>query len=131
MRDSAETIEPSPYFAHGIQRNYNFCILLFFSQIADQKVQDTYAGGGTEILSPLRDVFAQPIPEGRSRQVFLLTDGQVGNTKDCIELTRKYSENCRVFTFGMGSSYDEELVQGIARAGFFCCLNMILNAKNP
>ena len=80
-------------------------------------MQDAYAGGGTEILTPLREVFEQPIPEGRSRQVFLLTDGQVGNTTDCIELTKKYSENCRVFTFGMGGSYDEQLVQGIARAG--------------
>ena len=43
------------------------------------------AGGGTEIYQPLKDVFNQPIPEGRSRQVFLLTDGEVSNGKRNLE----------------------------------------------
>ena len=36
--------------------------------------------GGTEILDPLKAVFKKPPKPGMPRQVFLITDGEVGNT---------------------------------------------------
>ena len=36
--------------------------------------------GGTEILRPLKEVFAKTPTPGMPRQVFLITDGEVGNT---------------------------------------------------
>ncbi|KAK3726600.1 hypothetical protein QZH41_002609 [Actinostola sp. cb2023] len=42
--------------------------------------------GGTKILAPLQDVFSQPLIKGFPRQVFLLTDGEVRNTQQVIEL---------------------------------------------
>jgi len=73
--------------------------------------------GGTEILTPLKHVFKQPLKTGLARQVFVITDGQVSNSSACIELVRKHSSNNRVFSLGIGSAADRHLVKGLARAG--------------
>ena len=51
--------------------------------------------GGTEILSPLQWVFSQPLVKGHPRQLFLLTDGGVGNTQQVISLVQKHSNSAR------------------------------------
>ncbi|KAK3709333.1 hypothetical protein QZH41_019194, partial [Actinostola sp. cb2023] len=73
--------------------------------------------GGTEILAPLQDVFSQPLIKGYPRQVFLLTDGDVGNTQQVIELVRTNATSARCFTFGIGAGASTALVKGVARAG--------------
>ncbi|KAL9954847.1 hypothetical protein ACROYT_G042429 [Oculina patagonica] len=73
--------------------------------------------GGTEILRPLEWVFSQPLVKGHPRQLFLLTDGEVGNTQQVINLVQKHSNNARCFTFGIGSGASTALVKGVARAG--------------
>jgi hypothetical protein len=37
--------------------------------------------GGTEILAPLQDIYADPMDLDLPRQIYLLTDGAVNNTK--------------------------------------------------
>eukprot|EP01114_Cavostelium_apophysatum_P024203 TRINITY_DN940_c0_g1_i3.p1 TRINITY_DN940_c0_g1~~TRINITY_DN940_c0_g1_i3.p1 ORF type:complete len:876 (-),score=276.34 TRINITY_DN940_c0_g1_i3:53-2680(-) len=73
--------------------------------------------GGTEILPPLQAIFNEKPKEGIPRQVFILTDGEVSNTQQCIECVRKNAETTRVFTFGIGAGASKELVKGIAVAG--------------
>merc|ERR1719348_542104 len=73
--------------------------------------------GGTEIMSPPQHIFKQNVKIGLSRQVFVLTDGQVSNSQQCIDLVRSHAHNNRVFTLGIGSSADRHLVKGMARAG--------------
>lgn len=73
--------------------------------------------GGTEILTPLRAVLEREPPAGLSRQLFVLTDGQVTNTDDVIQLIRRHSVQTRVFTFGIGAGASHHLVRGMARAG--------------
>lgn len=51
--------------------------------------------GGTEILAPLEWVFSQPLVKGHPRQLFLLTDGEVGNTGQVINLVQKNSKSAR------------------------------------
>ena len=74
--------------------------------------------GGTEIYSPLRDIFQQNKPaNGYLRQVFVLTDGAVSNTPAIISLVRQNNSHGRVFSLGVGSSASRHLIKGIARAG--------------
>ena len=69
--------------------------------------------GGTEILRPLQHIL--PI-EGRDHlDVVLLTDGQVGNEAEVLELVRHHRDRCRVFSFGIGAGCSEHLVRGLAR----------------
>ena len=52
--------------------------------------------GGTEILCPLQDLFSQPLIKGYPRQVFILTDGGVGNTQQVIGLVRRNAHKARL-----------------------------------
>ncbi|CAF1412354.1 unnamed protein product, partial [Didymodactylos carnosus] len=72
--------------------------------------------GGTELLEPLKYLKAHPPIKGRSRQIFLLTDGEISNTNEVIELCRSMSLTTRIFTFGLGYSPSRSLVKGLARA---------------
>ena len=47
--------------------------------------------GGTELLSPLKDILSQKPPHGVARQVFVLTDGAVSNTQACVDVTKEHA----------------------------------------
>ena len=51
--------------------------------------------GGTELLLPLRYVFFQELLPSLPRQVFVITDGAVSNTAQCIEEVEKNSAVAR------------------------------------
>jgi Ca-activated chloride channel family protein len=72
--------------------------------------------GGTEILAPLQDIARRALPAGASRQILLLTDGQVSNEAQVIELCKAQAATTRVFAFGIGAGVSEHLVKGVSRA---------------
>ena len=45
--------------------------------------------GGTEILPPLRDIYKKDPIKDFTRQIFLLTDGSVSNTTECIDEVKR------------------------------------------
>jgi hypothetical protein len=73
--------------------------------------------GDTEIVPPLQYCFESTRDINYPRQVFLLTDGQVSNTQQLVDLTRKHCVHTRLFTFGLGGSVDRHLVKTLASAG--------------
>ena len=73
--------------------------------------------GGTEILQPLQFVLEQPVLAGLTRRVFLLTDGQVSNSSEVVQLVKRHCHANRVFSLGVGAGADRHLVKGAARAG--------------
>ncbi|CAF3519838.1 unnamed protein product [Adineta steineri] len=77
--------------------------------------------GGTELLEPLKYLKDRPPINNRSRQIFLLTDGEISNTDEVIELCRSMSSSTRIFSFGLGDSASRSLVKGLARTtnGYF------------
>jgi len=72
--------------------------------------------GGTELLPALEWVLAQARVAGMARQVLVLTDGEVTNTDETIDLARRHAADARCFTFGIGAGASQHLVKGIARA---------------
>ena len=73
--------------------------------------------GGTEILPALKFVLEQKANGDLTRQVVVLTDGEVTNTDAVLALVKQHAAQARVFTFGIGAGASHHLVRGLARAG--------------
>lgn len=74
--------------------------------------------GGTEIREPLIAAqTAQEYESGKQKRIFLLTDGDVGNTNEVVNAAHAQRNSTRVFTFGLGSGCDKSLITKVAQAG--------------
>ncbi|XP_060901826.1 von Willebrand factor A domain-containing protein 5A-like [Labrus mixtus] len=73
--------------------------------------------GGTEILEPLKHIYNQPCIHNQPRQLFVFTDGEVGNTKQVIDVVKKNSHSHRCFSFGIGEGASSALINGLAKEG--------------
>lgn len=77
-----------------------------------------YSGGGsTELIPALKRVYAEPKAEEVSRTVVVVTDGYVSVEREAFELVRRNLSKANVFAFGIGSSVNRHLMEGLARAG--------------
>jgi Ca-activated chloride channel family protein len=74
-------------------------------------------GGGTELMPALRRVYAQPKPEDVSRSIVVVTDGYVMVESEAFKLVRGHLDQANLFAFGIGSSVNRHLIEGLARAG--------------
>ena len=66
--------------------------------------------GGTDIATPLTHVHQWDQTTRSKKRIFVLTDGVVSNKDVVISAVDAYSEVNRVFTFGLGSGCDVDLV---------------------
>ncbi|XP_077964156.1 von Willebrand factor A domain-containing protein 5A isoform X1 [Gasterosteus aculeatus] len=83
-----------------------------------KKVEEMEANlGGTEILEPLKHIYRQPSIPSQPRQLFVFTDGEVGNTKEVINLVKQNSASHRCFSFGIGEGASSALINGLAKEG--------------
>lgn len=74
-------------------------------------------GGGTELLAAMRRALAVPGDEGKARIVALVTDGYVDMEPELFDLVRANLGRSSLFAFGIGSSVNRHLLEGLARAG--------------
>ncbi|XP_026196023.1 von Willebrand factor A domain-containing protein 5A-like isoform X3 [Anabas testudineus] len=83
-----------------------------------KKVEEMTADlGGTEILEPLKHIYSQPCIPNQPRQLFVFTDGEVGNTKEILQLVMRNSSSHRCFSFGIGEGASTALINGLAKNG--------------
>ncbi|CAF3448731.1 unnamed protein product [Rotaria sp. Silwood1] len=71
-------------------------------------------------LEPLKWLEKHPPRKGRVRQIFLLTDGEISNVNEVLDLCRSMATSTRIFSFGLGHSPSRSLVKGLARATNGC-----------
>jgi Ca-activated chloride channel family protein len=75
-------------------------------------------GGGTRLINALTTAFALPrAEEGVARTTVIVTDGYVSCEPQTFDLIRQNLNNSNVFTFGIGSSVNRHLIEGMARSG--------------
>ena len=73
--------------------------------------------GSTEIAPALKRIAALPKAPDVSRSVIVLTDGYVSVEAEVFQLVANNLNQSNVFAFGIGSSVNRHLIEGIARAG--------------
>ncbi|MEM8954704.1 MAG: VWA domain-containing protein, partial [Verrucomicrobiota bacterium] len=91
-------------------------------QNLDQAIRflnEAQGGGATELLPALERALALPREEGSglSRTVVILTDGYVQVEREAFDLVRENLDRGNVFAFGIGSSVNRFLIEGLARVG--------------
>ncbi len=86
-------------------------------------------GGGTELLPALKRALALPKQYNYSRTIVIATDGYVNVEKQAFDLIRNNLGEANMFAFGIGSSVNRFLIEGMARAGMGESF-VITNANN-
>lgn len=74
-------------------------------------------GGGTHLLAALERAAAIPQQAGVSRSIVLVTDGFIEAESNVFDYVRSQLHAANFFAFGIGSSVNRFLVEGVARAG--------------
>ncbi len=74
-------------------------------------------GGGTELLPALKRALALEGTEDFARSFVILTDGYVSVEKEAFDLIRNKLDEASFFPFGIGSSVNHYLIEGMAKAG--------------
>lgn len=79
---------------------------------------DRHEGGGsTELIPALKAALALPRVENTARTIAIITDGYVDVEDEAFSLIRSERGRGNVFAFGIGSSVNRHLIEGLARAG--------------
>jgi Ca-activated chloride channel homolog len=85
---------------------------------AIQLIDNQQGSGGTELLPAMQRALALPRSEtSLSRSMVLVTDGFIDVEKEAFELIRNNLNQCNVFAFGIGSSVNRHLMEGLAHVG--------------
>ncbi len=74
-------------------------------------------GGGTQLAAALRRALALPGANDIARSIVVVTDGFIAAETEAFELIHDNRGTANVFAFGIGSSVNRYLIEGIARAG--------------
>lgn len=84
---------------------------------AIQLLDQQRGSGGTELLAAIKQAMALPRQTDISRSVVLVTDGYVSGEQGVFDHIRDHLNECNVFSFGIGSSINRYLIEGVAKAG--------------
>ncbi len=87
-------------------------------QQAMSTLQRKRGGGSTELLPALKKAMSAPKPENTSRSFVILTDGYVTVESDAFDYIKSNLGNANFFSFGIGSSVNRHLIEGMARVGY-------------
>ncbi len=84
---------------------------------ANTLIDSLRGGGGTRLLPAMKRALALPIKSGVSRSIVVITDGYVSVEKATFQLIRDNLNHANLFAFGIGTSVNRYLIEGMARAG--------------
>ncbi len=73
--------------------------------------------GGTELLAAIKQAMSLSREANISRSVVLVTDGYISGEEGVFDYIRDNLDQCNVFSFGIGSSVNRYLIEGVAKAG--------------
>lgn len=80
-------------------------------------IEKQQGGGGTELFPAMKRALSLPRSEGVSRTIVIATDGYVMVEEDVFDLMRKNLGNANMFAFGIGTSVNRHIIEGMAHVG--------------
>jgi len=80
-------------------------------------IEQQQGGGGTELLPALTRALALPRSENFSRTIVIATDGYVTVEEEVFDLIRNNLGNANMFAFGIGTSVNRHIIEGMAHVG--------------
>jgi Ca-activated chloride channel family protein len=81
-------------------------------------IEKLQGGGGTELINALKCAYNIPgSDENVSRSVVLITDGYVDVEKEAFKMIRQNNNNSNFFCFGIGTSVNRYLLEGMSFMG--------------
>jgi Ca-activated chloride channel homolog len=80
-------------------------------------LEQLQGSGGTMMIEGIKAALDFPHDPRRLRIVMFLTDGYIGNEAEILDAVRAAIGNARLFSFGVGSSVNRELLDGLALEG--------------
>ena len=86
-------------------------------QLAIKMIDDSKGGGGTELLQAMTRALKLPKQDGVSRTMIVITDGYVHTENDIFKVIQQNLDHTNLFAFGIGSSVNRHLIEGMARSG--------------
>ncbi len=86
-------------------------------QNADVFIDSIHATGGTNILMAMKQVLRHPVESNYLRQIIFLTDGEVKNVDEILGAIHCTLGKSRIFTFGIGTTVNRNLLDGMAEMG--------------
>ncbi|MBP1710870.1 MAG: motif-containing protein, putative exosortase substrate [Deltaproteobacteria bacterium] len=105
---SGRSVTMSPESVSANQENIDQAIRLIDGQ---------HGSGGTELCAALQTALSIPRRDNVSRSVILVTDGYISAEKEALQLIRENLNSTNFFSFGIGSSVNRYLIEGVAHAG--------------
>jgi Ca-activated chloride channel family protein len=73
--------------------------------------------GGTELLPALQEAMKIPHRQKAARSIVVVTDGYISGESDLFEYIKENRGGANIFSFGIGSSVNRYLIDGVAKAG--------------
>ena len=80
-------------------------------------IEHQQGGGGTELLPALKRGLSLKKPENYARTIVIATDGYVTVEEEVFDLIRNNLGNANMFAFGIGSSVNRHIIEGMAHVG--------------
>ncbi len=80
-------------------------------------IEQQRGGGGTELLAAMKQAMSIPRHGNVSRSVVLVTDGYISGEQGVFDYIRANLNQTNVFSFGIGTSVNRYLLEGVAKAG--------------
>ncbi|HJX54370.1 MAG TPA: VIT and VWA domain-containing protein [Polyangia bacterium] len=126
MRELLSRLRPTDHFNLALFSGANYVWSPSGSKPANEKnIRDGLdvilrqsGGGGTELMGGMQAAYAIPsLGRGTSRTVVVVTDGYVGVEAQAFRFIRERLDQANLFAFGIGSSVNRALIEGMARAG--------------
>ena len=86
--------------------------------------------GGTDIYTPLKSIYENEQEYNNiklPKNIFLLTDGEINNKENTLEIIEEYSSKFSIYSIGIGDDFDQDLIKNagiIGKGGYNFCQNL-------